>query len=229
MKKAFCIVLLLAAIGAGIWYFLLRSDKEQPTSCGIEVKVSEAIQRWDENIPEKAEAIQGDLDWTVYQELTETTECYTACRLFLENDISHDKYLLLDTRGEKQQGTKIPIKARNKLAYGCDEVDYKDSVTYEDGYIQAVEYVIILTPTKILLEGSPDCRNMYSYILDLETYTAIHVEAYSGFSGMAFRDGADYLDFFSPDYSAGYRQEYIEQYDLFGNLISREPYENEDY
>ncbi len=49
-----------------------------------------------------------------------------------------------------------------------------------------------------------------------------------GFSGMVYENGKDYLDFYSPDYSAGYRQEYVERYDLDGNLISREPYEEKD-
>lgn len=201
-----------------------KKQKEQSSPCDSKVAISESIQRWEEAIPQNAEAIQDDLDWTVYQELTETTFCFTASRLYLENDKSHEKYLLLETRGEEQQqGTKIPIKARNKLAYGLYDVEYKDSATYEDGYIQAVDYVYVLTPTKLLLDGCPDCRNIYSYILDLETYSAIHIEAYSGFNGIVMQNDEMCLEFFSSDYSSGYRQECIELYDLSGNLLSREP------
>ncbi len=225
MKRSVIIILLLAIAGVGVWYFYTNSKKEQSSPSDSKVAISESIQRWEEAIPQNAEVIQGDLDWTVYQELTETTYCFTASRLYLENDKSHEKYLLLETRGEEQQqGTKIPIKARNKLAYGLDDVEYKDSATYEDGYIQAVDYVYVLTPTKLLLDGCPDCRNIYSYILDLETYSAIHIEAYSGFNGIVMQNDEMCLEFFSSDYSSGYRQECIELYDLSGNLLSREPF-----
>ena len=171
-------------------------------------------------IPEDAVQVANGYGWTVYQKVTERTEMYDASILYLENDVTNKRYILLQTRGDKQNGTEISIKASNSFAYGKDEYREKSAATYEYGYIQAVEQVFILAPDKIMVSGVPDCRNDYHYVIDLTSYTAVHIPAYNSFQNRTSKiNGKLYLEFSTTDYSSGYREDILVLYDLEGNRL----------
>lgn len=66
--------------------------------------------------------------------------------------------------------------------------------------ITAISKVFIINdnPLQLIVEGVPDCRNVFSYIIDVDQYTAKFVPANSGFLGMTEEEG--YLIFSSYRY-----------------------------
>ena len=191
-------------------------DSESAATSLSEPKVME---KYVGEFPAEARKIKSGKGWIAYVEKTGSTDCYDVCRLYLENNKTKERYLAIEGRGDKQTGTKLPIKARNKCAYGLDESGYKDTSSYEDGYIQAIDDVDFLTASKILIIGSPDCRNYYYYILDLKDCLAVHVAMYGGYSGVVEENGKTCLKGYTPDYSTGTRLSALVYYDLDGNLV----------
>ena len=171
-------------------------------------------------IPRGAEIVATGYGWIVYKEDTETTDFFTACKLYLENRSTGERYKLLETKGDYQEGTRLPIKARNKLAYGNNEVETKPNASYEYGYIEAVDEVFVLAGNKILLSGIPDARNYYNYVIDLDTYSAVHIPAYDEYvRTVEPRDNVKYLEFLTPEYTSSGRTTVRVWYDIQGNLI----------
>ena len=58
-------------------------------------------------------------------------------------------------------------------------------------------YIVSDNPLRLLVEGIPDCRNVFSYVIDISTHTAKYVPSNSGFLG-ATEEG--YLIFLSYRY-----------------------------
>lgn len=170
-------------------------------------------------IPSNAELVAQGYDWAVYKEETEMTEFYIACKLYLENTTTKERYKLLETKGYDQQGTLIPIKARNRLAYGNNEVYTKTTASYEYGYIEAIDEVFVLAGNKILLSGVPDARNYYNYVVDLDTYTAVHIEAYYEYVQTIKYNGSKYLEFLTSEYGASGYHDIKVWYDIDGNYV----------
>lgn len=173
----------------------------------------------DDLIPVTAELISQGCGWSVYKEETEPTELYTACRLYLQNNNTWEQYILLETQGEKQGGWAMPIKARNIFAYGNGEDRHeKHSATYEYGYISAVDEVFIISQNLILVSGVPDARNYYNYLINLDTCSAVHFEAYDKYIQTVIHDGRALLEFYSYAYTSEGRQTIKVWYTLDGNL-----------
>lgn len=169
-----------------------------------------------------AKKIASGYGLNVYMEVTDHTDCYDVCKLYIENSETHAKHLLLETKGGEQAGTKLSIKACNKAAYGMNEYGSKEESGYEDGYIEAIEDVYVLSPSKILVRGIPDCRNYYYYIIDIENISAVHIDEYNGYNGIVEKEGNKYLEFTSADYSSGKTKAFKSTYDLSGNLVTKE-------
>lgn len=171
---------------------------------------------------EKAEMLSEGYGWRVYRLYTGESGCSEMCRIYIEDACTQERRLLIATHGKGQEGTRLSIKSHNRLAYGEDDVTFKDSATYEPGFITAIEQATVVSPSKIVLCGVPDCRNIYSYLYDLPSGTAVHIEAYSGFAGTVQQDGQTYLRFVASDYTEDGRQERCYVYDLEGNFVRKE-------
>lgn len=185
--------------------------------------ISDKIPKYENAIPSEAIQVASGYGWRVYLEETEETDyCrIKICRLFLENAKTGDRYLFLETKGDKQVGTEINIKARNMLAYGQNVSGYKKKASYEYGYLEAVSEVFVLSPTKILVQGVPDARNYYAYIIDLENYTAVHIDAYSGFVRIVNYYGDPLLEFETYIYNRNGRQEVNVLFDIQGKKVRK--------
>ena len=196
------------------------SDGEAETTA-TEAETTEEAAEEEETMqfPEEAELLSEGFGWRVYRAYTGESGCSEMCRIYIENADTHEKRLLVATHGKSQEGTRLSIKSHNRLAYGENDVTFKDSATYEPGYITAIEQATVVSPTKIVLCGVPDCRNIYSYLYDLASGTAVHIEAYSGFAGTVQHNGQTYLQFVGSDYTGDGRKEVFYEYDLEGNFI----------
>lgn len=169
-----------------------------------------------------AKLIASEYGLNVYMEITDHTDCYDVCKLYIENSETHDKHLLLETKGGDQLGTKLSIKACNKAAYGMNEEGRKEEADYEDGYIKAIEDIYVLSPSKIMVCGIPDCRNYYYYIIDIENCSAVHIDEYGNYNGLVKKEDGKYLEFTSADYSVGKNKVIKTTYDLSGRLVTKE-------
>lgn len=185
----------------------------------MSMAISPEISRFYPPLPNNAKQIAKGYGWVVYQEKTEQTDLFTACRLYLKNSKTGDMYILLETKGDRQKGTKLRIKARNKLAYGLNDTGYKKQASCEGGYIEAVDEVFVVSPSKIIVSGVPDARNFYNYIIDLDTYTVTHIEAYLDYIQTVKSNGRRYLEFFSTEYTANGREEIRIWFDYEGNRV----------
>lgn len=183
--------------------------------------ISNKIQRYEYYLPIEAEPIAKGYGWSVEREVTEETELYDACRLYLINNETREQYVLLETKGETISGTKIAIKARNKLAYGMNETGMIEHPDYAYGYIEAVDEVFILSPRLILVSGVPDGRNVYNYLIDLDSYSAVHMPAYGPYIQLVKYNDKKYLEFYTSEYTDRGRREIKGWYDAQGNLIKK--------
>lgn len=226
MKTKIYLLLLATICAAGC----TNRNKKHPTQdeeCGtvkliLEESASVSDTQTAGEISNNAMLFTSGYGLNVYMEITGDTDCYDVCKLYIENSETHDIHLLLETKGANQPGTKLPIKARNKAAYGMNEYGIKEEAGYEDGYIESVEDVFVLSPSKILVRGIPDCRNYYYYIIDIENLSAVHIEEYNGYKGVVEKDGNKYLEFTSSDDSSGQTKVIQTTYDLSGYLVTKE-------
>lgn len=171
-------------------------------------------------LPSNAQLIAKGYGWDVFKE---PTESYSACKLYLMRSATSEKnqcYLLLETKGGRQTGTSLLINARNKAAYNKNEYGSKDNANYEYGYIEAVDEVFVLDKNYILISGVPDGRNVYNYVLNLENYSAVHIEAYGDYVRTA-ASNKRYLEFFTSDYANNGRQEVKVWYDINGRYVKK--------
>ena len=174
-----------------------------------------------QSIPGDAQPMASGHGWTVYARYTEKNSFPPACVLYLENAETRQTYLLLKTAGTLQRGTPVSIKARNAMAYGSGNHEDKKTASYETGFICGIDTVCVLSPKKLLISGVPDAVNYYSYVFDLDTFSAVHIEAYNPFIRTVSAGGRQYLEFSTP-YYAPYRSGYrLEWYDLDGNLVRK--------
>lgn len=206
-------------------YFMKKLKKYHPNTNDPLVYVSSGRVYKIQEIPYGVDKLAEGYGWSVYKLDTEDAYgLYKAAIIFLKKDFTGDSYVLLATKGEKQEGTQISIKAQTSLAYGMEDTHYKSAPTYEYGCIQAIDEAYVLSPDKILFSGVPDSRNNYNYVLDLNTYTAVHIPAYENFIQTVVQDGKKYLGFYTygyHDYEGGGRVRYKVLYDMDGNLIGK--------
>lgn len=223
-KTFLCVLVAISVAGCTNYKSTQHSTRaeECETATSVQVEqVGSATIDGDVSL-DNAKKIASGYGLDVYMEITDHTDCYDVCKLYIENSETHAKQLLLETKGGKQLGTKLSIKARNKAAYGMNEYGCKEEAGYEDGYIEAIEDVFILSPSKILVRGIPDCHNYYYYIIDVENLSAVHIDEYSGYKGMVEKEGNKYMEFTSADYSSGKNKVLKSTYDLSGHLVNRE-------
>ena len=181
------------------------------------------MQKYPGKMPANAKQIAHGKGWIVYKEDTEETFCYIASRIYLIDSQTQEIYFLIETKGDMQIGTKLPIKAQNWIAYNNDddiERLYKEEASYEDGYIRAIEEVNVLSHDKLLITGDPDCRNLYHYIINLEPFSAIHIPHYSG-CNIVEKEGKKFLECSWAEYDSSNetRKIYKQLYDLDGNEV----------
>ncbi|MCR4665221.1 MAG: hypothetical protein K5660_07635 [Paludibacteraceae bacterium] len=194
----------------------ILKDTERPV-------FTSGMQKISGKMPDNAKQIAHGKGWIVYKEDTEETLCYIASRIYLIDSQTQEIYFLLETKGDKQTGTKLPIKAQNWIAYNNDdEIErvYKEEASYENGYIRAIEEVNVLSHDKLLITGDPDCRNLYHYIINIAPFSAIHIPHYSG-CDIVEKEGEQFLEcsWAQYDYQNETRKCYKQLYDLDGNKV----------
>ena len=174
------------------------------------------------HIPQSARQIACGCGWTIYLD----TGYELSGVLYLEDDITKERYELLRTIGERNadeaghNATEISIKAKNTIAYGKEEIYDKKIATYEYGYIQVVEEAYVLERNLILVSGVVSARNNYNYIINLENYTAIHIPSYLWFEGSSIIDGKRFLEFINYGYRKNAGRIWLKtMFDINGNKI----------
>ncbi len=124
---------------------------------------------------------------------------------------------LFQTSPFGKQGTKLKIKKGDKYV--------------EEG-IEAVEEIILLSDSKILINGCPDTRNIYSYIYDLATRKVVFLDVYSGYVKTIEENGRPLIVMatYAYDYDGGGRYGIYVYFDMDGNRVREEKApEDEDY
>ncbi len=124
---------------------------------------------------------------------------------------------LFQTSPFGKQGTKLKIKKRDKYV--------------EEG-IEAVEEIILLPDSKILINGCPDARNIYSYIYDLATRKVVFLDVYSGYVKTIEENGRPLIVMatYAYDFDGGGRYGIYVYFDMDGNRVREEKApEDEDY
>lgn len=82
-------------------------------------------------------------------------------------------------------------------------------------------YIINDNPLQLIVEGVPDCRNIFSHFIDVDSRTAKYIQANSGFMGTTIEEG--YLVFRSyrlvsdPDIAGRYT--FIQVFDEDGVMV----------
>ncbi len=124
---------------------------------------------------------------------------------------------LFQTSPFGKQGTKLKIKKGDNYV--------------EEG-IEAVEEIILLSDSKILINGCPDTRNIYSYIYDLATRKVVFLDVYSGYVKTIEENGRPLIVMatYAYDYDGGGRYGIYVYFDMDGNRVREEKApEDEDY
>lgn len=124
---------------------------------------------------------------------------------------------LFQTSPFGKQGTKLKIKKGDKYV--------------EEG-IEAIEEIILLSDSKILISGCPDARNIYSYIYDLPTGKIVFLDVYSGYVDTVEEDGRPLIKMSTYAYrpNGGGRYGIYVYFDMDGNKIRQENApDDEDY
>lgn len=124
---------------------------------------------------------------------------------------------LFQTSPFGKQGTKLKIKKGDNYV--------------EEG-IEAVEEIILLSDSKILINGCPDARNIYSYIYDLSTGKVVFLDVYSGYVKTIEENGRPLIVMatYAYDYDGGGRYGIYVYFDMDGNRVREEKApEDEDY
>ena len=123
---------------------------------------------------------------------------------------------LFQTSPFQKQGTKLKIKKGDKYV--------------EEG-IEAIEEIIFLSESKILISGCPDARNIYSYIYDLTTGNVVFLDVYSGYVKTIEENGRPLIVMATYAYhSDGGRYGIYVYFDMDGNKIRQENApDDEDY
>ncbi len=116
---------------------------------------------------------------------------------------------LFQTSPFGKQGTKLKIKKGDNYV--------------EEG-IEAVEEIILLSDSKILINGCPDTRNIYSYIYDLATRKVVFLDVYSGYVKTIEENGRPLIVMatYAYDYDGGGRYGMFVYFDMDGNRIRKE-------
>lgn len=116
---------------------------------------------------------------------------------------------LFQTSPYEKGGTKLKIKKNGK---------------YVDEGIEAVEEVVPLSKSKILISGCPDARNIYSYIYDLTTGKAVFLDVYSGYVKTIEENGRPLIVMatYAYDFDGGGRYGIYVYFDMDGNRIRKE-------
>ena len=76
---------------------------------------------------------------------------------------------------------------------------------------------------KILVEGCPDARNVWSYIIDIKQRTACQLSSTSGFIGFSHEAGYIIMEGYHYDIDAGGRSPVIKVFNFDGQLIKQMP------
>ena len=76
---------------------------------------------------------------------------------------------------------------------------------------------------KILVEGCPDARNVWSYIIDIKQRTACQLSSTSGLIGFSHEAGYIIMEGYHYDIDAGGRSPVIKVFNLDGQLIKQMP------
>lgn len=116
---------------------------------------------------------------------------------------------LFQTSPFGKQGTKLKIKKGDKYV--------------EEG-IEAVEEIILLSDSKILINGCPDARNIYSYIYDLTTGKVVFLDVYSGYVKTIEENGRPLIVMatYAYDLDGGGRYGMFVYFDMDGNRVREE-------
>ncbi len=181
-----------------------------PKETGI---LSNKIQENTSNLPINAEKVAEGYGWIVYKyelqnvEKDEYEDC-DALKLYIENKNSHKLYLLLETRCGSQKGTRIDVQKKGTI-------EYVYSLDCIEGNFQ---YVEVLSHSKLLLQMS-DVRNLYDYVIDLETFSVIFIDY--GVEA-TYENGQTYLIYWTCNERLGKYQSRTRRYDIYGNFLHEE-------
>ena len=191
---------------------IIKYDNPNPVIPKETNKLSNKIKEYTSNLPIDAKKIADGYDWIVYrQEMPDVAgedDWCDAVKLYIENKNSHKLYFLLQSSCGNQKGTELAVlnQETNKYEYQSE---------FFVGYWGAVE---VLSPTKLLL-GMSDERNLYDYVIDLETFSAIFIDY--GIE-VVQENGRTYLIHSSCDQQLGTYRFWTSRYDIYGNLLHKE-------
>lgn len=125
---------------------------------------------------------------------------------------------------DKRQRTTKRLLTTNPDAQGAwDRMQNHNAVTIPMTQIAiAVKARFVTGDNKIIVEGCPDARNIYSYLIDLEQNTALQLPSNSGFVGFCGEDET-YIVMqsyrYNPDIEVGGRFPVLSVYDTHGKFI----------
>lgn len=177
---------------------IIKYDNPNPVIPKETGTLCNKIREHTSNLPINAEEIADGYGWIVYKQETSNIDdayCDTV-KLYIENIKSHKLYYLL------------------KLSCGNQSDLFSDQ--FEDvDYFESVE---VLSPSKLLITMT-DVRNLYSFVLDLETFSAIFIDY--GIE-VSHKNGQTYLIHMSCNEKFGKYQFWESRYDIYGNLLHDE-------
>ena len=74
---------------------------------------------------------------------------------------------------------------------------------------------------KIIVEGCPDARNVWSYLIDIRQRTACQLCSSSGLIGFSHEEGYIVMESYTYDFDEGGRMPVIKVFDLNGHLVKK--------